>query len=155
MTASAEQLEDILALLGEQTALSLATVDAFGHPCVAPLNYIFGDGPSLYWLSASSSQHSANLQRDPRAAVTIYRPAANWREIRGVQMRGSVVAVRDAKQRRALVKRYRERFELGALFRLAIARCTLYEFRPDFIRYIDNAKKFGFRFEVELGKLSE
>lgn len=152
MNASAQQLESILALLGEQCALSLATVDAQGLPCVAPLNYIFDADLALYWLSASSSQHSANLQADAHAAVTVYRRAANWKEICGVQMRGRATAVSDGKLRRATIKRYCERFQLGTLFRLAIARCTLYRFQPDFVRYLDNGQKFGFRFELDLSQ---
>jgi hypothetical protein len=40
---------------------------------------------------------------------------------------------------------------LGTVFHLAIGRSGLYEFRPDFFRYLDNSKRLGYRFEVSLG----
>jgi uncharacterized protein YhbP (UPF0306 family) len=65
-------------------------------------------------------------------------------------MRGLATAITEHDSRSALIKMYCERFQLGTVFRLAISQCTLYAFRPDFIRYIDNSLHFGFRFEIEL-----
>jgi uncharacterized protein YhbP (UPF0306 family) len=78
----------------------------------------------------------------------VYRHAANWREIRGVQMRGSAQVVSDPLRRKALVDRYCERFALSALFRPIVAQSVLYELRPDFFRYLDNSRRFGYKFEL-------
>jgi uncharacterized protein YhbP (UPF0306 family) len=178
MKGTREQLELVAALLGEQTTLSLATTGEDGEAWVAPLFYIaniLGEGPSLYWLSSQSSLHSLNLLRTPRAAATVYRNAGNSKEIRGVQMRGLVVGgvqtvdivhskeirgvqmrgpvsrVIEPERRRALIKTYCERFKLGTIFRLAISQSALYAFQPDFFRYIDNSKSFGYKFELRRG----
>jgi hypothetical protein len=37
---------------------------------------------------------------------------------------------------------------LGRVFRLAIRLSTLYLLQPDFFRYIDNARGFGYNFEL-------
>ena len=150
MSGTAKQKEMIAALLRQETTLALATADAQAEPCIAPLFYIAGPDLSLYWLSSPSSLHSRNLERAPCASATVYRHAEKWKDIRGVQMRGPVTVITDTARRKALIKLYCERFQLGSVFRLAMGRCNLYEFRPTFIRYLDNSKRFGYTFEVTL-----
>jgi uncharacterized protein YhbP (UPF0306 family) len=138
----------ISALLSGQTTLSLATTGEDGEAWVAPLFYLADEELSLYWLSSESSLHSLNLNRTPRAAATVYRGAARWKEIRGVQMRGSVSKVTGPERRAALIKAYCERFSIGRVFSLAIRQSAVYAFQPEFVRYIDNARGFGFKFEL-------
>jgi hypothetical protein len=145
-----KELETIAALLREESTLALATTDERGHPCVAPLFYIADEELTLFWLSSQSSLHSQNLKRTPMAAVTIYRHTENWKEIRGVQLRGSVTVIADPGRRRALIETYCERFQLGVLFTAAISQCSLYALRPVYFRYIDNSRVFGHKFEIAL-----
>ncbi len=121
MIGTVKQFETIAALLREENTLALATVDERGEPCIAPLFYLAGPDLSLFWLSSRKSLHSRNLIRSPRASATVYRHAETWKAIRGVQMRGSVAVVTDPARRKALIKLYCKRFELGTVFRLAIA----------------------------------
>jgi uncharacterized protein YhbP (UPF0306 family) len=151
MRGARKQLDLVAALLGEETTLSLATTGEDGQACVAPLFYIVDENLSLYWLSSESSLHSLNLAANPRAAATIYRSVENWKQIRGVQLRGTVSKVTEPKRRAALLKSYCERFKLGRVPRLAIRLSTLYSFQTDFIRYIDNARGFGYKFELSRG----
>jgi uncharacterized protein YhbP (UPF0306 family) len=150
MSGTAKQMERIAALLRQESTLALATTDELGQPCIAPLFYLAGPDLALFWLSSASSLHSRNLERVPQAAATVYRHAEKWKDIRGVQMRGTVAVVTDTVRRNALIKLYCERFQLGSVFRLAIGRSRLYEFRPAFFRYLDNSKRFGYTFEVTL-----
>lgn len=145
------QLELVDALLRKQTTLSLATTGGDGEPLVAPLFYIADAELSLYWQSSVGSRHSLNLARSPRAAATVYRDVSGWRQIRGVQMTGSAARVTDPRRRAALIEAYCERFKLGRVLRLAARQSTLYAFTPEFVRYIDNAKGFGGRFELIRG----
>jgi|CZKF01.1.fsa_nt_gi uncharacterized protein YhbP (UPF0306 family) len=151
MRGARKQLELVDALLGEETTLSLATTGEGGQACVAPLFYIVDENLSLYWLSSESSQHSLNLARTPRAAATVYRSVESWKEIRGVQVRGAVSKVTEPERRNALVKAYCERFKLGRVLRVALRQSTLYCLQPDFIRYINNARGFGSKFEHTRG----
>ena len=148
MSKQAAQLETIAALLRAQSTLALATTDEQGAPCVAPLFYIVDGDLTLYWLSSAASLHSRNLGRCPAASATVYRNTENWKEICGVQMRGSVETISGPQQRNPLVRTYCERFGLGGVLRLAIRRSTLYAFRPVWFRYIDNSKHFGYNFEL-------
>jgi uncharacterized protein YhbP (UPF0306 family) len=145
-----KELETIAALLREESTLALATTDEQGQPCVAPLFYIADEELTLFWLSSRTSLHSRNLKRAPMAAAAIYRHTENWKEIRGVQLRGPVTVVTGKERRRALIAAYCERFQLGVLFKTAISRCSLYALRPVFFRYIDNSRVFGHKFEIAL-----
>jgi len=140
----------IAALLRQETTLSLATTGEDGEASVAPLFYLADEALSLYWLSDKNSRHSLNLARSPRASVTVYRNALNWKEIRGVQMRGLAAVVTEPQRRARLIEAYCERFKLGRVLRLAARQSTLYVFEPQFFRYIDNAKGFGSKFELAL-----
>lgn len=146
-----KQREAVAALLREQSTLSLATTGPDGEACVAPLFYIVDEGLTLYWLSSESSLHSLNLMKTPRAAAAVYRDTADWKKICGVQMQGTASRIADPVRRRALIAAYCERFKLGSIFRLAIGRSVLYAFEPEVLRYIDNAKGFGYRFELRRG----
>jgi uncharacterized protein YhbP (UPF0306 family) len=146
-----KQREMVAALLRGQTTLSLATTGSDGEACVAPLFYIADEELTLYWLSAKSSAHSINLTRTPRAAAAVYRDTADWKKICGVQVQGTTSMIVEPERRRALVAAYCERFKLGSIFRVAIRRSALYAFQPEVLRYIDNAKRFGYKFELRRG----
>ena len=144
-----DRLELIARLLHAASTLSLSTCDAAGTPCVAPLFYLADDDLCLYWFSSSSSRHSRNLKANPAAAVAVYRPTSDWKKICGVQMSGEVSVVRDRARRDSLARSYSERFGLGNLFRTAISHSSLYQFRPSWVRYIDNSVRFGYKFELD------
>jgi len=148
MTQDPAQLDTIAAFLRDESTLSLATVSAQGDPCIAPLFYIVDDRLNLYWLSSSNSLHSRNLAVHLKASAAVYRQTEDWKEICGVQMRGRVHTVTAARERNELVKAYCQRFGLGRVLGLAIRRSTLYAFHPEWFRYIDNSKHFGYNFEI-------
>ena len=145
-----KQLELVTALLENQNTLALATSHADGSPRLAPLFYLPGEDLRLYWFSSPSSEHARNLQRDRSAAVSIFRPTGQWKQICGVQMRGIVTVVTDRARRKAISQAYTDRFQLGALFHTALSRSRLYEFQPSWLRYIDNSGRFGDKFELSL-----
>jgi uncharacterized protein YhbP (UPF0306 family) len=92
-----KELETIASLLREESTLALATTDEQGRPCVTPLFYIADEELTLFWFSSRASLHSRNLKRAPMAAAAIYRHTENWKEIRGVQLRGPVTVIADQK----------------------------------------------------------
>lgn len=137
----------VMKLLSEESTVSLATRGRDGVPHATPLYYVF-HGLRLYWLSSSSSEHSDNLRPDEEIAACVYRPGDQWKQICGVQMRGMAQPVGDRVLRKQVTDAYMERFALPGVFRLAIAQHTLYEFTPSWIRYIDNRRHFGYKFEL-------
>lgn len=149
MGSRPKELELIDALLRKQSTLALSTTDEVGLPCVAPLFYLVDEDLNLYWLSSATSLHSVNLNRVPTAAATVYRDVQSWKDICGVQMHGTVTVITDKNRRREVINAYCQRFQLGTLFRFPISKCALFAFRPEFIRYIDNSRRFGSKIELE------
>ena len=148
--AGAETLASVRELLESQSTMTLATVDGQGRPFATPLFYLPRPDLTLCWLSSADSRHSASLRRNPRAAVTVYPVVDRWKRIRGVQMEGAVREISDKTERRQLLTIYRRRFRLGPVLSAAIRQATLYSFRPAWIRYLDNARGFGYKIELDL-----
>jgi uncharacterized protein YhbP (UPF0306 family) len=150
MDRNRKRLQRVVDFLETETTLALATAAKDGSPCVAPLFYLPREGPRLFWFSSSASQHSRNLRENPHAAGTVYCRTDDWKKIRGVQMRGSASPVSDPALRRGITKEYAERFHLGTLFAAAISKSALYCFQPEWVRYIDNSRGFGYKFEMSV-----
>ncbi len=137
-------------LLDAESTLVLSTAGEAGV-LSAPLFYVPGADGTLYWLSAPTSRHSVALAATPQVAVSIFARTFDWEAIRGAQLEGEAAVVGDEAERAGVLARYRERFALPASFEGAIARSALYVFRPRWARYLDNARGFGFRAEVDFG----
>jgi uncharacterized protein YhbP (UPF0306 family) len=150
---SDEQIRQVRELLDRESTLVLSATDAAGAVHSAPLFYLAGDGPhqplDLLWLSSPESLHSKCLQANSRASVVVFRATFEWRQIAGVQMRG-LCSVVEGEERAAALGRYRARFHLGHLLGLAIRQSTLYRFRPEWVRLIDNQQHFGWKAEFVL-----
>ncbi len=145
-----EILQSINSLLRSQSTMVMSTCDAAGLPHATPLFYLTGNQLELYWFSSLASTHSLNVEAVPRASVAIHVATERWQEIRGLQMRGTVHKITERIQRRELSREYRARFNLSVFFRAVMAKSSLYVFRPSWIRYIDNTRRFGFKFEADL-----
>ena len=150
MTSEPETIRAVRELLEAQTTMTLATADEHGNAFATPLFYYPQSDLTLFWLSSADSRHSANLRVRPQASVAVYAPVNRWKKIRGAQLQGTVSEVSDPQQRRQIIAGYRRRFRLGALLSAAIMQSTLYAFRPNWIRYIDNSKGFGYRVEMDV-----
>jgi uncharacterized protein YhbP (UPF0306 family) len=144
------KLDRIRALLRSQTTLVLATIGENSLPRSTPLFYIADDGLHLYWFSSRSSLHSRNCARNPEVSIAVSRNVFRWQEIEGVQMQGVVSIVTDPALRKPITGEYCERFQLGNFFALAIRRSALHCFTPSWVRYLDNARRFGYKFELNL-----
>lgn len=142
--------EAVAQLLVDQSTLVLSTVDTDGTPRATPLFYLPGVNLELYWFSSGTSVHSRNIDRSSAASVALYAPTERWQEIRGAQLSGSAGRITDHKQRREVTNQYCQRFALGPMLRLAMLRSSLYSFRPTWIRYVDNSRGFGYKYEIWL-----
>lgn len=142
----------IRALLARETTLTLATVGIGGEPAAAALFYYADEELNLYWLSSRGSRHSVNLRLHPRAAVTVQPAAADWRAICGVQMEGLAGELAESEP---VLTTYCARFGLGPELMPVVAASTVYVFRPDWVRYLDNARSFGWKAELRPGARSE
>jgi uncharacterized protein YhbP (UPF0306 family) len=140
--------EQIASLLNSENTLVLATLNADGTSRATPLFYLAGEDLQVYWFSSLSSQHSKNLKISPDAAAAVFRPTDDWKRICGVQMRGQVTLVRDLAIRRTIREAYADRFRLNLMLRTLMKQSGLFVFRPIWIRYLDNTRRFGYKFEI-------
>lgn len=131
----------------ELPALTLATTGETGEPHAAAVYFAADQRLDLYFFSAPSSQHSLDLARDPRAAVSLYIESRSWQEIRGLQMRGIVSQVEPGSSWEQAWRLYLAKFPFVSEMQAEVARTRLYLFRPDWIRLFDNRKGFGYKQE--------
>lgn len=150
--ARRKQLSDFL---DAENTLTLATVADDGTPHACSLFYVLREPLLLYWVSSRSSLHSVHIGAAKKVSVCVQHATSRWQEIRGVQMQGYARVVEDAELRKLVHGQYAKRFSLGAFLKLALGKSTLYEFRPEWLRYIDNSKHFGYKFETVLPAESE
>jgi uncharacterized protein YhbP (UPF0306 family) len=96
MDRNGKRLQRVVDFLESETTLALATADKHGSVYVTPLFYLPREGARLFWFSSATSRHSRNLRENPRVAGTVYSPTGDWKQIRGLQMRGSASHVSDS-----------------------------------------------------------
>lgn len=145
-------------LLGSLTTLTLATINDAGEPCAAAVYFVHDDALALFFLSAKTTVHGANMLARPRVAGTVHAEHQDWKTLRGIQLTGTVspVGLREFPAAALLYGRkypfanfLKSTDDPGALAK-AMASTTLWKLVPDWIRLIDNGQGFGFKEEIRL-----
>lgn len=139
--------EPVLAGLLSLSTLSLATVGIDGKPHSAPVYFAAGKNLRLYFFSDLQSQHSQDIQRNPKAALSIYPECWGWEEIRGVQMRGVVHRLERGGEWDLAWDEYQAKFPFVAGLEEIVAQNSFYKFVPAWIRLVDNREGFGYKRE--------
>ncbi len=87
---------ELRAFLDEQRIVQVATVGPKGRPHLVPLWYVVegGEGPVLRGWTYAASQKARNLERDPRATISI-DDGVQYQELRGVMMECDVEVEHD------------------------------------------------------------
>ena len=150
-TGLADRVQDYLR---EHRVATLATCGAEGV-WAAALFYA-SDGCTLFFLSEPKSRHCLNLVQNPAVAVTIQEDYADWLQIKGIQMEGTVWEISGEEE--ALARRlYAEKFPaLGLLTKApaalvkALAKVRWYKIVPQRLYFIDNSLGLGNRQELVL-----
>jgi 4-hydroxy-3-polyprenylbenzoate decarboxylase len=128
-------------------AMTLATSGPEGAPYAATVYFAATLEHTLYFFSAEDSQHAMNLAANPRAAITIYPLVEGWQEIRGLQLRGSVQCVPPGEEWDRAWALYLAKFPFVAEMKEIVAKNTLHAFRPEWMRFTDNRRGFGYKEE--------
>ena len=132
------------------STLTLATASPECEPSSAPVYFAAGQDLRLYFFSDPGSQHSRNTAQNPQAAAAIYPEVHDWRDIRGLQLRGRVRVVEPGLEWEAAWELYTAKFPFVSELRAVVASNTLYVFEPRWVRLVDNRRGFGFKEEWEL-----
>jgi hypothetical protein len=145
----------VLAYLRAHHVMTLATHDRAG-PWAAAVFYA-SEGFTLYFLSSPKSRHGRQLAANPAAAAAVQEDYADWPQIKGVQLEGSVRALRGSEADRAR-RLYGEKFPVirrlagaPAAIAAALNKVRWYELVPERLYFVDNSVGFGHRDEVDLG----
>lgn len=134
------------------SVMTLATVGANGEPHAADVYFAADSNLNLFFFSDPESQHCQDVTLNPSAGATIHPECSAWREIRGLQLRGTVSAVTDPEEWERAWELYQTKFPFVAEFRSVIDQNQLYIFKPDWVRLVDNRKGFGCKLEWKLPK---
>ena len=144
-------------LLSEQAAMTIATAGRLG-PWAAPVYYV-NIGYDFYFFSDPNSRHIIESQDAQQAAAAIFVESHKWREIRGVQISGTIHPLSAGLEAVKAVAAYEKKFsfireffggkrtlDLNAFSEKFNVR--FYRFTPDKIYYLDNRVDFSYRAEV-------
>ena len=141
--------------LAAHHVLSLATFGSSG-PHATNLFYAC-DGLALVWVSEPDTQHSRDIEADPRVAATVAPDYSDFEDIRGVQIAGAARRIVAADERMRHLAQLEARYPfLGQLaagplkLREAYARTAVYRLQPARLVLIDNTKGFGHKETLEL-----
>ena len=141
--------------LAAHHVLSLATFGSSG-PHATSLFYAC-DGLALVWVSEPDTQHSREIEADPRVAATVAPDYSDFTAILGVQIAGAARRIVAADERMRHLAQLKARYPfLGQLaagpskLRQAYARTAVYRLQPARIVLIDNTKGFGHKETLEL-----
>jgi uncharacterized protein YhbP (UPF0306 family) len=154
----AEELKrQILDYLKAHNTMTLATC-AGNVPWAATVFYA-SDELSLYFFSAPDSRHCENFTANPRVAATIQEDYRDWRQIKGVQLEGSVAlidsVIEKTKALAVYARKYPEVIKLfmdptSGVFHRAFLKVKFYRVTPEQVFFIDNAQGFGKRQQLVL-----
>lgn len=133
--------------LAGQSTLALATAGlSDGRPEVAPLFFVSDDDLNLYWISDPDSRHSRNIADWNDVAAAVFVPTWDWAGIKGVQIEGDVVALQGDAERKRVLALYRAKFPfVDEKFAELIEDSVLYMLCPRWLRWLDNARRFGYK----------
>jgi PPOX class probable F420-dependent enzyme len=124
--------DELRAFLDEQRIMQVATVGPHGRPHLVPLWY-FVEGSELRGWTYAKSQKAKNLERDPRATISI-DDGIQYQELRGVMMECDVQMERDtelvADCGTALFKRYVGEADVGEMVRAQALKRVALRFVP-------------------------
>jgi uncharacterized protein YhbP (UPF0306 family) len=118
--------EAVTALLDESELLCLATSTGTAGPHIVTL-YFAHDNFTIWFVSDPETEHSRQVQANPRVAAAVYLPCAYGEERRGLQMAGTVRPARPAEAPAGMAV-YRARFPGdggGQLFRFEVDSISL------------------------------
>jgi len=141
-----------LEYLAGHRVMTLATYGPEG-PWAAAVFYA-NDGFDLYFISSPASRHSRNLAAHAGVAVTVHEDYFDWREIKGVQLEGTVEPVSGAEEARVRGL-YGKKFPIAAALAAAtaaiaaaFAQVRWYKLAAVRAYFVDNSAGFGHRDQV-------
>jgi len=152
MTESVQ--ENVLSYMRRHNTMTLATCSG-DKPWAAAVFYV-NLGFKLYFLSEETTRHSLNLTENELVAVTINEDYKNWKEIKGVQLEGTVRVLEGKLETSRVMAAYLKKYPFVASlsnqskFSKLMKCIKVYCVNPNTIWFLDNALGFSNRQKLEL-----
>jgi nitroimidazol reductase NimA-like FMN-containing flavoprotein (pyridoxamine 5'-phosphate oxidase superfamily) len=143
--------QQAIEILDAHRTMAIATVRSDGWPQNTAVGYA-NEGLLVYFLVSRSSQKFANIAKDDRVALAIYREPADLREVKALFAGAKASEVTDPKQREhaweLLMKRHPNlaEFELPSEADAAMMRAVCMH-----VSILDFSKGFGHTDELTIG----
>ncbi|MGA0604933.1 pyridoxamine 5'-phosphate oxidase family protein [Phenylobacterium sp. VNQ135] len=136
--------EDLAAVLMEGRDMTIATLLESGGPHAVTVSYA-SDGHVVFFGCSAESQKAKNIARDPRVAVTISLPYADWSQIRGLSAIGRARRLDGGEAERAGMLFLRKFPQLAAFVQVDAAQSemALFEITLENVGVLDYRKGFG------------
>ena len=156
---SDELKQQILDYIQTHNTMTLATC-ASDTPWAATVFYA-SEELKLFFFSVPDSRHCQNLAANPRVAVTIQEDYKDWREIKGIQLEGTVALVDSLTEKAKAMAVYGRKYPAviklfsnpaSGVFYKAFLKVKFYCVTPEKLFYIDNAQGFGKRQELAVAE---
>jgi len=90
------------------------------------------------------------MQRSASVVLAFLPLAISCPPCKDIELKNILTAIRARIPVRQSENQRRERFQPSDSFRAVMAKSSPYVFQPRWIRYIDNTRRFGFKFEIGL-----
>jgi len=137
------QRQQIAAVLALANDLAIATNRDDGWPQVTTVSFV-ADGTRIYFGTWTKSQKAINIGRDPRVAISVTAPYADWSSIRGVSLSGRAVRVTDAAELGRVFELMTSKFpQIGQFVQAADAEMALFRVDPEVVSILDYSQGFG------------
>ena len=139
-------MDNIQEFMENHNTMTLATHGMDRTGAAAVFYTTIKKSASLVFVSNPESDHIKNLEISKKCAATIQDDGLEWKEIKGLQLKGEINQANE-KYWGNYLRKYpyiRTNEELSK----ALEKVNLYEFRITWVRLIDNTKGFGNRTEV-------
>ncbi len=102
----------ILRYLADRTVIALATTGPAGL-CSSPVLYV-NEGTRLYFTSIATTRHGQNIEATGFVVGSISDECRRFREMKGLQIEGTVERVDSVEERRRVLLAYLCKFPFGA-----------------------------------------
>ena len=134
----------------KNSTMTLATTDLQGNPHAAPVYFVSLEQDQhlrLYYFSGEDSQHSQQINQNPKVAAAIYPKCQGWRDIKGLQLSGEAFLVESKVEWEVAWEQYQIKFPFVGSLKAAVIQNKMYVFIPSWIRLLDNSQGFGYKQE--------
>ncbi|WP_432800177.1 pyridoxamine 5'-phosphate oxidase family protein [Poriferisphaera sp. WC338] len=142
--------QSIPQFLSHWKTAGLATVNADNQPLACNIMFVPDDNLNLYWISGTQSAHSLAIDHNPHVALSIYAHVDSALQNHGLQLQGTASLITDQGKYKTILDIYAKKFAMPLarpLIKQAMKTQPFYQFKPTWLRWIDNRVKFGFKLE--------